>query len=75
MEQDNIEVPANVLIRCPKVQFNLARVTQCADCTSFAGLLDRFPNSDYNFAKRYLVQCNAEPIKRELFELCGEKVK
>lgn len=69
MTDEQIEVPENVLIRCPKVQFNLARVSACAACPSFAGLLERFPNSDFNFAKRYLVQCVGEPVKRELMEL------
>ena len=66
---DQIDVPDNVLIRCPKVHFGLARVAKCADCPSFAGLLDRFPNSQISFAKRYLVQCTVEPVKRELMEL------
>lgn len=69
MEDDMIEVPNNVLIRCPKKQFNLARTSNCTACEHFRGLLDRFPNSDYNFAKRYQVQCVGEPTKRELFEL------
>lgn len=64
-----IEIPDNALIRCPLVSFNLARVATCASCPGFRGLADRFPGSEAPFAKRYLVQCVAEPVKRELMEL------
>lgn len=69
MEQETIEVPDNALVRCPKASFDLVRASSCASCDKFAGLLDRFPNSDYNFDKRYLIQCNGEPAKREMFRL------
>lgn len=64
-----IDIPDNALIRCPLVSFNLARIADCASCPSFRGLADRFPGSETPFAKRYLVQCVAEPVKREVLEL------
>ena len=64
-----IDIPENVLVHCPKVRFNLARMANCSTCPSFAGLSDRFPGSDMPFAQRYLVLCSAEPVKRELSEL------
>lgn len=66
---DTIEVPDNVLIRCPKVEFKLARVEGCSACQEFSGLADRFPGSDAPFARRFLVLCRNEPTKRELQEL------
>lgn len=70
MTDDMLEIPDNALIRCPKVKYNLARVSACATCSSFVGLADRFPdNSEIPFAKRYLVQCSEEPVERQLMEL------
>lgn len=66
---DEVVAPDNVLIRCPKVQFNLARISGCKDCSNFKGLADRFPGSQLPFARRFLVLCNREPTKRELMEL------
>lgn len=70
---EEIDIPNNVLIRCPKTQFNLVRVSGCASCDSFKGVVDRFPGSQKTFTLRYMVQCSAEPIKRELFELVESK--
>lgn len=66
---DEIDVPDSVLIRCPKVEFKLARVAKCSECAEFTGLADRFPGSEAPFARRYLVLCRHEPTKRELQEL------
>lgn len=66
---DEIEIPNNVLVHCPKVGFNLARTAKCVECPSFDGLNDRFPGSNFTFSVRYLVKCRFEPVKRELKEL------
>lgn len=68
---DMVDVPDNVLIRCPKVEFKLARVAKCSECPEFTGLADRFPGSNAPFAQRYLVLCRAEPTKRELQEMAA----
>lgn len=68
-ETDQITVPPNALIACPKVQYTFARVINCVECSHFAGLEDRFPGSDHPFTRRYLVKCSCEPVRRELKEL------
>jgi len=70
---DSIDVPNNTLIRCPLVAFSLTRAEKCAECASFKGLVDRFPGSGYSFTKRYLIQCLAQPVNREIFELVEDK--
>ncbi|TXT23905.1 MAG: hypothetical protein FD134_1874 [Gallionellaceae bacterium] len=69
MSEENIDIPDNALTRCPKASFNMIRVARCAACPSFGGLADRFPGGQAPFARRYLVLCNAEPVKREVMEL------
>lgn len=66
---NEVVIPNNVLVHCPKVKFNLARVTACASCEHFSGLLDRFPGGEMPFAQRFIVQCRHDPVKRELKEL------
>lgn len=70
-DQDKIEIPNNVLVHCPKVQFRLVRITACVGCQHFGGLGgDRFPDADIPFVKRYLVLlCRHDPIRREMLEL------
>lgn len=63
-----LDIPDGVRVRCPKAGFKLARVAQCVDCPSFAGLEDRFPCGAHAFAQRYTVLCAHVPVKRELFE-------
>lgn len=67
---DHIEIPANIVTHCPKVQFALVRLNVCAACESFAGIADRFPDHDtLRFANRYQLRCTYEPMRRELKEL------
>jgi hypothetical protein len=67
---ENIEIPDNVVIHCPKVQYRLARVAGCIGCEHFANLEDRFPGGDeMPFSVRYIVKCRHDPVKRELKEL------
>jgi hypothetical protein len=66
---ETIEIPTNVLVQCPRVQFNFARMGACVGCDYFAGLDDRFPGSSHPFAVRYLVKCTHQPVRRELKEL------
>lgn len=66
---DQIEIPENVLTHCPKVGFKLARIRACVSCESFAGLDDRFPGSNKDFAVRYMLKCSHDPVRRELREL------
>jgi len=70
--EQTIEIPATVLVRCPLVGFKLRPVDgHCPGCEHFRGLMDRFPRSKHSFAVRYSVACAAEPLKRELFEIAG----
>ncbi len=69
MANEEIEIPGNVLVHCPKVQFNLARMSACVNCEHFSGLEDRFPGSQMRFSVRYSVMCRHDPVKRELKEL------
>lgn len=68
-QSEDITVPPNALINCPKVSFRFARVLGCVGCDAFSGLEDRFPGSKVPFSSRYLVKCAAEPVRRELKEL------
>lgn len=64
-----IEMPEDVLVRCPLVEFNLRAVAKgCPACRHFHGLADRFPGHEEKPAhKRYLVLCGEPvPVKREL---------
>lgn len=66
---DTIEIPEGALVACPKVGFDLASVARCADCNVFGGLEDRFPGSKLPFAKRYLLKCFHEPVRRQMQNL------
>lgn len=68
-EQDHIEIPSNVLVHCPKVQFALVRMGKCTECEYFAGLADRYPGSQIKFAQRYMLRCKHDPVMREPKEL------
>lgn len=66
---DNINLPDNLLLHCPQVQFKLVRVAYCPGCPHFSGLADRFPDSDKPFDQRYVVLCRHDPVKREMKEM------
>lgn len=68
-ETDMIDVPDTAYVRCPKSAFKLVQVSNCHVCSGFSGLADRFPGAEMAFAKRFLVLCRYEPMKRELFEI------
>jgi len=69
-DSPTIDVPAAVLVRCPKVEFKLRSISHCPPCEHFRGLVDRGPGiGTPEFAKRYLLLCAAEPVRRELFEV------
>lgn len=67
-----VEMPEEVLVRCPLVEFNLWSVAKhCQPCKHFHGAADRFPGgNDIRADKRYLVLCGEPvPVKRELFRV------
>lgn len=68
-QEQHIEMPTNVLLRCPKVGYRMARLGGCAECESFAGLEDKFPGGNMPFAGRYLLKCIHQPVRRELTEI------
>lgn len=63
---ETLEIPDAVLVSCPKHKFNLARVAACTGCENFCGLQDRFPGSEREFAERYILLCDAEPVRRHI---------
>ena len=70
-QDETIEIPVTVLVRCPLVGYRLRRISgHCPTCQHFRGLGDRFPGSkEMSFSARYHIRCAAEPVKRELFEV------
>lgn len=71
ISEETMEMPDDVLVRCPLVDFNLRAVARhCQACPHFHGAADRFPGSDKPPDKRYLVLCGEPvPVKRELFKV------
>lgn len=73
---DSVEVPAQAMIQCPLVRFELRPVADCADCPKFAGLEDRFPGANkMTFQQRYVVKCSGEPVKRTVLMIAAGYVQ
>ncbi|MDF3822822.1 hypothetical protein P3G55_23190 [Leptospira sp. 96542] len=70
-DQEQVDIPPTALVACPLAAFNLRPVVRCADCTHFAGLVDRLPDGGHPFKVRYVVQCAARPVHREIKELAA----
>lgn len=68
---DQIEVPQNILVRCPLRQFAQRRARHCDGCKHFAGLTEALGNGNLPFHKRFLVRCGW-PIDRELSALAED---
>ncbi len=68
---EEIEIPPTALVACPLTGFNLRPVVKCVGCKHFAGLTDRFPDGGHAFKVRYLVNCSARPVQREIKELAA----
>lgn len=65
---DNVDIPANILVRCPLVKFAMARATKCNTCTHFCGLSEQMARPGLPFFRTYAVRCNY-PVDRELAAL------
>ncbi len=65
---DDIEIPQNVVVRCPLKSFDLAHATGCDGCEHFAGLSELLASPTVRFQRRYAVRCRY-PIDRELAAL------
>lgn len=71
--EEQLDVPDNVLTACPLVKFAFVPVAKkCVVCPFFAGLADRFPGGSHRFAVRYSVRCSAEPVQRQVIEMAGD---
>jgi hypothetical protein len=64
---DQIDIPNDVLVRCPLVHFAQRRAASCAQCAHFAGLTEQL-NGPHPFARLYALRC-AHPVDRELSHL------
>lgn len=70
-----VEIPANVLVACPKAAGRLTRAAQCASCEHCAGLEeDRFPGGSAPFTARFRIGCRY-PVFRGLVELDEPQVQ
>lgn len=63
-----VAIPADILVSCPLREFKQRHATKCDGCEYFHGLLDRFPDSEFEFAERYMVRCGG-PVSRRLMRL------
>ncbi|XAI95664.1 hypothetical protein [Microcystis phage Mae-JY22] len=75
MEGDEIEIPDQVVVRCPLRRFELRRALRCETCAHFAGLTEVLQRSHGDkavaFHDAYRVRCTF-PIDRELQTLATE---
>jgi hypothetical protein len=68
---DEVQIPSNVLVRCPLAAFDLTRAYRCEGCQHFQGLVEyQPPGGQGAFHKRYGVRC-AYPVDRELQALAS----
>lgn len=73
-EQYSVEIPHQVVVRCPLERFDLRRAGQCAGCEHFAGLTQMFGREGglgAPFHKAFAVRCRY-PQDRELQTLTGD---
>lgn len=61
-----IDIPANALIACPLLNFQLRSPRDCPTCQHCIGLSDRFPGSTKTFAERFLIMCRGEVKPRQV---------
>lgn len=61
-----VEIPAEVLVRCPLVNFDLRRARGCDGCEHMRGLTELADRG--TFHARFQVRC-AWPQDRQLFRL------
>lgn len=71
MEGDEIEIPPNVLVRCPLKQFDQRRAKGCEGCEHFGGLTEMVQAPNVRFHHRFAIQCR-HPIDRELAALAED---
>lgn len=75
MEGDEIEIPDQVVVRCPLKRFELRRAFRCESCPHFAGLTEVLKHEQADAAVKfhdaYRVRCTF-PIDRELQTLTTE---
>ena len=62
----DIDIPPDILVRCPLRDFDLARAQRCDGCEHFAGLSEALGSG--SFQTRFLVRCKW-PQDRQLFRL------
>ncbi len=68
IEQQTVDVPANVYVHCPLTGFKMRAVRDCESCPHFKGLADR-ATTIADFGQRFLVLCVGEPAKRQIHEV------
>lgn len=69
-ESSEVDLPATLMVQCPKVAFRLQSIHVCRGCDQCGGVADRFPGEEHIApAKRFAIRCYAEPVKRPLLEM------
>lgn len=65
---DQVEIPANVLIRCPLRKQAFVSARKCEGCEHFAGLGELYDRPEMPFIERFVIQC-AFPTVREMAQV------
>ena len=68
---EQIAIPAHILVRCPLTNFDHRHATHCEGCEHFRGLTEQLRGPTVPFQRAYAVRC-AWPVDRELFALAQE---
>jgi len=68
-ENNFVEIPEDIYIRCPKESYQLTPFKKCEDCESFSGLTQHYPLEQKPFHIAFKGQCNYVPVDRELLQL------
>lgn len=61
----DVETPPAALVHCPRVKFNLRRLSKCNGCEFFMGLTEKLSRPGIAFHEQYLVIC-AHPMSRAI---------
>lgn len=68
---EQVEVPADVLVRCPLLKFDLRAAGECDECPHFGGLTEMIAGGSQPFHRRFAVNCR-HGIDRELYRLAAK---
>lgn len=64
----DVVIPQSAFVPCPQIGFQNRRVTKCAGCEHYRGLVEVMRAEDVQFEQRYRVVC-AHAISRRMVSI------